>query len=556
MADLTLGEGPRRVSLAEQIRLVAGLRWQLLRNKLRQKNNRLDLIGMIFAGVFGAALVLSLSFGFYTGAREFIVQYHAGWMALLFWAIFLWWQVFPIFAAGFGGNFEFRTLLRFPLSRRAFYLIGLAYGLADFSALAAVCWLAAITLGAYAALPGLLPAMLLVCGVFLLLNVTLERLIGSWLERLLARRRSRELFFAVFVVAMISLQFIAPLTERYGNAAEPLADRLLPYVAPFPGSLAGAAIASAARGLFGETFTALGGLVVYVVILSSMLWLRFAAQYRGEELGETVAPARTAPQRIAVQSRGNDALRFLPPPVAEVFRKELHYLLRNGFSFVLLILPPVMILLFTLQGGRRGVHGSPVPGVSHSAFFPGAMAYLVLVLMGPAYNSLAYEGRGIQTYFMAPLQFRAVLLGKNLLTAAIVFLEIILTTIVFAFRVGLPDRPVLLATLVAVVFTVAGQMAIANWSSLSFPRKLSFGQMRGQRQSGMAVLVTLGAQIILGGTSALLFFVGFWTKDAWLPAEAFVFLAAAAIAGYVASLDALSQFAEKKKETLIEALCR
>jgi hypothetical protein len=157
---------------------------------------------------------------------------------------------------------------------------------------------------------------------------------------------------------------------------------------------------------------------------------------------------------------------------------------------------------------------------------------------------------------MAPLQFRAVLLGKNLLTAAIVFLEIILTTIVFAFRVGLPDRPVLLATLVAVVFTVAGQMAIANWSSLSFPRKLSFGQMRGQRQSGMAVLVTLGAQIILGGTSALLFFVGFWTKDAWLPAEAFVFLAAAAIAGYVASLDALSQFAEKKKETLIEALCR
>ena len=551
-----LGEAPRSVSLAEQIRLVAGLRWRLLRNKLRQKNNRLDLIGMILAGIFGAALVLSLSFGFYTGAREFIAQRHAGWMALLFWGIFLWWQVFPIFAAGFGGNFEFRTLLRFPLSRRAFYLIGLAYGLADFSALAGVCWLTAVTLGAFAALPRLLPAMLLVCVVFLLLNVTLERLIGSWLERLLAGRRSRELFFAVFVVAMICLQFIAPLTERYGKAAKPLVDQLLPYLAPFPGSLAGAAIASAARGSLGDAFAAIGGLAVYVVILSSMLWLRLTAQYRGEELSETAAPARNAARRNALQNpAGSDALRFLPPQVAEVFRKECHYLLRNGFSFVLLILPPMMILLFTLQGGSRG-RGYSIPGVSHGAFFPGAMAYLVLVLMGPAYNSFAYEGRGIQTYFMAPLQFRAVFLGKNLVMAAIVLLEVVLTTIVFAVRIGLPHRPVFIATLVAVVFTVVGQMAIANWSSLSFPRRLSFGQMRGQRQSGMAVLVTFGAQIILGGISALLFFVGFWTKDPWLPAEAFVFLAAAAIAGYVASLDALSQFAEEKKEALIEALCR
>jgi len=109
---------------------------------------------------------------------------------------------------------------------------------------------------------------------------------------------------------------------------------------------------------------------------------------------------------------------------------------------------------------------------------------------------------------------------------------------------------------VAVVFTVVGQMAIANWSSLSFPRKLNFGQMRGQRQSGMAVLVAFGAQIMLGGISGLLLFVGRWTGDPWLPTEAFVFLAAAAIAGYVASLDALSRFAEEKKETLIEALCR
>ena len=38
----------RPVSLFEQIRLVAGLRWRILRNSLRKKNNVLDLIGMFF----------------------------------------------------------------------------------------------------------------------------------------------------------------------------------------------------------------------------------------------------------------------------------------------------------------------------------------------------------------------------------------------------------------------------------------------------------------------------------------------------------------------------
>jgi hypothetical protein len=170
---------------------------------MRQRNNVMDMIGMGFAGVFGAVLVFGLSFAFFGGAHTFISQGRTTWMSLLFWAIFVWWQVFPFFVAGFGANFEFRTLLRFPLSRRAFYLIGLAYGLADFSSIAAVCWLVAMTIGVATAQPGLLPAMAIVCGIFVLLNVTLERLIGSWLERVLARRRTREIFFALFVLAML-----------------------------------------------------------------------------------------------------------------------------------------------------------------------------------------------------------------------------------------------------------------------------------------------------------------------------------------------------------------
>src|SRR6202140_4777082 len=321
MADVT-----RSVGIFEQIRLVAGLRWRILRNSLRKKNNRLDLIGMIFTGVFVGILVIGLSFAFYVAGYSLLSSGRLQWLALPFWVIFLFWQIFPIFAAGFGANFEFRTLLRFPLSLRAFYIIGLAYGFADFSALASVSWLLAMTAGATVAKPGVLPAMLLIVAMFMLLNVTLERLIGSWLERLLAQRRTRELFLGLFVLSMISLNFISPLMQRYGSSARPAFLRLLPYFAWFPPSLAGRALAAITRLQPAAFLLSSAILLIYLLLFSALLWRRFSTQYRGEELSETAAPARAAVRSIAARDEGPDRLSLLSPPVAAIVRKKLRYL--------------------------------------------------------------------------------------------------------------------------------------------------------------------------------------------------------------------------------------
>jgi ABC-2 type transport system permease protein len=550
MADVA-----QTVGILEQIRLVAGLRWRILRNSLRKKNNRLDLIGLILAGVLSGIFVLALCFAFYAGAYAFFSKGRPGWIAWLFWGIFLFWQIFPVLVAGFGASFEFRTLLRFPLSLSAFYVIGLAYGLADFAALAAVCWLISMTIGATVAKPGVLPAMLLIVAMFVLFNVTLERLIGSWLERLLSRRRTREIFIALFVLSMVSLQFLTPFLNRYGAAARPVFLRFLPYFAWFPPSLAGRALAAVTQLRPAGFLLSSATLLFYLFVLSALLWRRFAAQYRGEELSETAAPSRAIVRPAAKKDEGADGLSLLSPQVAAVVRKEFRYLTRNGFAFLTLLMPPMLVVLFSTQfaGKHPTMSGR---AVSAEMFFPGMMAYLILILMAPAYNSFAYEGRGIQTYFMAPLRFREVFLGKNLLLVSVLTLEIVLSLGILASRVGLPALPMLVATLAAIVFTVAGQLTIANWSSLNFPRKLEFGQMRGQRQSGMAVLIAFGAQILLGGISAVILLSGRWTGNPWLPAEAFAFLTAAAVGGYFASLDHLTQLAEKKKETLIEALCR
>ena len=545
----------RSTGIAEQIHLVAGLRWQILRNSLRKKNNRLDLIGLIFACFISGIFVLGLCFAFYGGAYFFLSKGRPDWMALLFWGIFLFWQVFPVFVAGFGASFEFRTLLRFPLSLSAFYVIGLAYGLADFSAIASVCWLLSMALGATVAKPGILPAMVLIVIVFVLFNVTLERLIGSWLEKLLSRRRTREIFLGVFVLSMISLNFVNPLLQRYGAEARPFVMRLLPYFVLSPPSLAGRSIAAISQLDQAGFLLASGGLLLYLLFFSALLWRRFADQYRGEELSETAAPARALVRPIEKTGQGADGLGLLSPQVAAVVRKEFRYLTRNGFAYLTLLMPPLLVLVFSSQfaGRHPTVSGK---AVSAEMFFPGMMAYLILILMAPAYNSFAYEGRGIQTYFTAPLRFGDVFLGKNLVLVAVLTLEIGLSMAMLAWRVGVPSAPRLVATIAAIVFTIAGQLTVANWSSLSFPRKLEFGRMRGQRQSGMAVLVAFGSKILTGAISAVILLAGRWTGNPWLPVEAFVFLAAAAMGGYVASLAALTKLAEKKKETLIEALCR
>jgi ABC-2 type transport system permease protein len=539
--------------VVEQIKLVAGLRWRILRNSLRRKNNRWDLVGMVWVGIASALLVAGLSLAFFAGGYEFIVRGRASWMALLYWAIFLWWQLFPMFVAGFGSHFEFATLLRFPLSLRAFYLLGLGYGFADFGAVSSILWILSMLAGAARARAGVVPAMLLVSVLFVLVNVTIERLVGSWLEKILARRRSREIFLGLFILSMVSLNFLNPLVQRYGSSARPRILEVLPYIFWLPGSLAGNAVGAAAVANHRGVLSAAAGLLVWLVVTSGLLWQRFETLYHGEEISESPAPA-VEKKRERKRDTSGELPGFLPPQVAGVAVKEFRYLTRNGFAFLSLVIPPIMVMFFTMQFGPGSMLKEHA--LKPELFFPGIMAYLILILISPAYNAFAYEGKGIQTYFMAPVRFQDVLLGKNLFLVALVAFELILALGLLTWRVGWPGTPMFATTIMAGSFAVAGQLTIANWSSLSFPKKMDIGKMKGQRNSGVAVWTALGVQIVLGTICGFILLAGRWFGNAWIPAMAFAALTAAALGGYVASLPAMNRLAEAKKELLIETLCR
>src|SRR5581483_1546850 len=152
------------------------------------------------------------------------------------------------------------------------------YGFADLSAVAGTCWMAAMLLATALARPLVLPLMIVLAALFLILNVTLERL--------LARRRTRQIFLGLFVLAMISLQFVGPLLDRHGEAVRRFGSHFLVYLAPLPPSLAGRAISDSLQQEWTGVLASFAGLLAFAAAFSFLLWRRFSAQYRGEELSE------------------------------------------------------------------------------------------------------------------------------------------------------------------------------------------------------------------------------------------------------------------------------
>jgi len=126
-------------------------------------------------------------------------------------------------------------------------------------------------------------------------------------------------------------------------------------------------------------------------------------------------------------------------------------------------------------------------GVSADIFFPGMLAYLILILMAPAYNSFAYEGPRHSNLFHRRCASAMYCSGKTRCWSPC--------------SRGNRASIAMLACGSACLQRHAGGYLRRHhfhdrWpahrrqlASLTFPRKMELARMRGQRQSGMAVLV-------------------------------------------------------------------
>ncbi len=541
--------------IAEQVAILAGLRWRVFRNSLRSTSARLDFISFLLAGVLGGLFVVSVGIGLGVGAYYFIVEGHAEYLALPLLAVFLFWQFLPVLLATSTTSFDFRNLLRFPLRYPVFFLLSMAYALFDPAALGSLLWLACIATGMAVARPELLAWSLPVLAIYAAVNLVLSRMVFSWLERLLARRRTREALVALFLLGLLGFQLLSAFGSRWEGRLERPARRALAALRFLPPGLAGRALEGGAKDNASAAAASTALLAAYGLAFGLMLHRRLRAQYRGEDLGESPAPAvRTAVSSLSPASSASFTASVLPGPVAAVVEKEFRYLLRNSMSALTLVLPLILIVFFsiswTVPRQRPGLMAR-----SPELAFPGAVAYMFFILAPFLHNSFAFDGRGVQLFFMAPVRFRDVLLGKNLMFGAILAVETVAVGALARFLFRPPGVRLVLATLGGLLFATLVHLIAGNWFSLVFPRRFEFGQFR-RRASGTSVLAGFLLQFALLGVVAAVYLLVRWSGRPWLLPVVFLVLSGAALPAYFASLERFTRLASAKREVLIEQLCK
>ena len=530
------------------------MRWTIFRNTIRSTRGALELGASTVTTVIFSLLGLGVAFGL--GAAAYGIATHDAWkfLPVLFWGVFVMWQVVPITLASFQQQFDMGGLLRFPVSFGAFFFLHLLFGLFDISTIVGGLCCLGIWCGLTFARPDLLLWSTIALLVFAAFNVLLVRTIFSWIDRWLAQRRTREIVIAIVFVFMLSLQLLNPGLRKHGNTPQISAQtrseamhwlhsangiqRWLP-----PGAAAHTVQQSNAHQPI-EALGALGVLGLFAFATGATLGIRLRAEYRGENLGEAPSRAKAERPRRKLVLNGSG-------PVAAVFEKELHTLFRS-IPMLYQIFAPILVA-FVLASLNHNAHMGSMH-VPLGLLF--GLAYAFVGFTQFVYNNLGAEGAGIQLLFLSPTPIRAIVMAKNFFHAILFGLDAIIVSIVVCWRLGTPPPEAIAASAAWVLFALPLHLTAGDLFSLTMPYKINLGRIGRQKGSQanalLSMLVQLGALGVGAGVMALCAYFG----RLWLAVPIFLVLAAGAVLAWMRVLSNVDGMANARRDDLISTLVK
>lgn len=531
----------------EQYRALLEMRWTLFWRGMRGVDNKVTLI----AKIIGRLVVLGLGLGAAAGAGfavyfGLVSEDHRP-LRMTFWLTFMGWQFFVLLRSSLGHNVG-RELLRFPISLRTYVTLWTLSGLTDFATMVGALVCAGMAIGAeFARIP--LFFALGVPAVFFVLNMAVSRALFLWLERLLAHRRTRE-----FVLILISMLGILPQAFRMYGGHQHLrlpwwVHRMMGWLPP-----SFAAHAMVPDASMAARWSSLGVLLFFCAALIALIGYRLVREYRGEDLHESVAgKAPVEPQRQVVHSgervavadggRTNVALA--------VFQNEYAKLLHSGMAAYQMLAPLLFVVIFGVRLART------MP----QYLLPAGMMYLSLDLLR-SYNSFGTDGPGFQIFRLAPVRLRDVYLGKNLFSASIFSMQVLVLIAITVYEGGLS-----LASLVfAIAFAVMAlgiHLTLANAASLrgafrmdNLTAGLRTARMGGRRGAGTGGWRGLVAMLSIPAVAALFVFASVWFKQAWIAPAAMMLCAVTAAYWYRTRLEHADEFNTENMERALAALSK
>jgi hypothetical protein len=188
--------------------------------------------------------------------------------------------------------------------------------------------------------------------------------------------------------------------------------------------------------------------------------------------------------------------------------------------------------------------------------FPGAAAYGLLILTNLVYNTFGGDSGGMQFFYASPVQFRHIILGKNLTHAAVLVVTTIFAWFAVTYLYGAPHLAVTVATVAGLWFAAPLNFTAGNLLSVYAPKKRDFATFGRQNVSQTTVLASFGMQIVIVGFGVAIFAIARFYKNLWIASLLFLALAVISIPIYVVVLHKMDRLAVDRKETMLAELCR
>jgi ABC-2 type transport system permease protein len=551
-----------------QYTALARMRWDAFRNSMRTTRGAIEAAASGLNYVLYGIMGLGITVGLGAGSYSMVSKGHLVVLPLLLWAVFLMWQMMPLVMASFQQQLDLSDLLRFPLGFPSFFLLHAIFGLIDSTTLLGSLGSFGIWAGATIADPRLSVWVALPLVLFGVFNVLLSRAIFGWLDRWLAKRKTREIVSMLFLLAMLSLQFLNPAVRGRHTPVRPSPEarahiRRELIVASevqrwLPPGLVELTIENGARRRPVQALGWLGAMSLWSVAVALILSVRLRAVHRGEYLSDAPRPAiekrprsRTPAGAMRAASLGG-AIRGSNDrwgPIAAIIEKDLRTVMRSMSLIYSLGAPLVMVIIFAsiIRGPRSG---------GFQLALPLCIAYALLGFTQLIYNNLGAEGMGIQLLLYSPTPMRTVLLAKNLFHAGLFCVIAVLAGFLAILRAGLPQPVWLAITAAWLVFALPAHLTAGNLFSLNMPHKLNLGRIGRQRGGQASALLGMLTQAGILGVGAAVAGLCLLFGVPWLATPILLVLAVPAFVVWLRVLANSDAIAMRRRDELITALAK
>jgi len=460
--------------------------------------------------------------------------------------VFAYWQLAPLASATMGASLDLRKLLVYPAPRSALFSVEILLRITTCAEMLLVLMGVSVGLlrnpafGAWRSAPRVLGAM----AAFVAFNLLLSAGMRSLLERLLGRKRIREVVVLILVLASslprllaftgVPTRYLRQLFPAGRNPFWPWAAAADWLLGTHPG--AGAAV-----------------LAAWIALAYAFGRWQFARSLR-YDLEEAQATVLAAKEPSPTEKLYRLPSLVLPDPLGAIVENELRSLSRTprfrlvfimGFTFGLIVWLPL-----ALQGRA-----------AHSAVFENFLVVVslyALTLLGQVtyWNSFGFDRSAVQVYFSAPVAISRSLAGKNIAAGIFIFLELAMLAALSALlRMGISPAKIAEAFLVTAIAALY-LLSLGNLSSVYYPRL-----MNPQRVSvGGAARRTQGLLLLLYPVALLPVLLAYLARYAFKSQFAFwAIVAVAAALGaaiYAMAMESAVQAARLRRETILAELSR